>query len=262
MKLNLLPKTVAKGLAAKYAFTVMLILVIANLVIAFVLNQAYRSRLQSLEDWAASVQPSADRVVGASKEADEIIAGAKIVLTNTELVKTMNEANHKYPDLYTELREYIPSFFRVRTITAASTGANVATVTIVGYLQTFQQYADIVISLLRHPDVTAVGRSGFNPVPAGDEGPFGYTPDVPERGPIPGYSVVTLTLQLQRDLQAPDPLPTLRAAAGAPGTQAGQPSGGAGTSARPTPGGAAPSGTSGGAPGGDSTNLGALKKSR
>ncbi|HWP30956.1 MAG TPA: hypothetical protein VNK96_04405 [Fimbriimonadales bacterium] len=260
MKLNLLPKTVAKGVAAKFAFTAMLILVIANLAVAFVLNQAYRSRLQSLQDWAASVQPSADRVVQASKEADEIIAGARIVLTNTELVKAINEANQKYPDLYDELRQYIPAFFRVRTITAASTGANVSTVTIVGYLQTFQQYADVVISLLRHPDVIAVGRSGFNPVPPGDEGPFGYNPDAPERGPIPGYSVVTLTLQLQRDLQAPDPLPTLRTAAGAPAGQAGQPSGG-GTATRPTPG-AVSTGGVGGAPGGDSTNLGALKKSR
>jgi len=257
MKLNLLPKTVAKGVAAKFAFTVMLLLVIANLAIAFVLNQSYRSRLQSLEDWAASVQPSADRVVQASKEADEIIAGARIVLTNTELVQAMNEANHKYPDLYDELRQYIPAFFRVRTITAASTGANASTVTLVGYLQTFQQYADVVIALLRHPDVIAVGRSGFNPVPPGDEGPFGYNPDSPERGPIPGYSVVTLTLQLQRDLRAPDPLPTLRAAAGA-GGQAGQQPTGAGTATRPMPGG----GAAGGAPGGDSTNLGALKKSR
>jgi hypothetical protein len=132
--------------------------------------------------------------------------------------------------LYNELMPYIPQFLRVRSINAASAGATRATVTIQGYLKTFQQYSDVMIALLRFPGCSAVGRSGFAPVATGDSGPFGYNPDAADRGPIPGWTPVTLTMVIDgRDLQAPDPRSTLQAAAGpAPSNPSAQGGGGPG----------------------------------
>ncbi len=244
MKLNLLPKTVSKSVASKMAFVAMLILVVLSLVGAFALNRSYNSDLQVLQEEATAKRAIADKVVQASKEADVIMAEARIVLTNMALVEAIKDATNAYPDLYDELREYVPSWFRVRTINASSTDGNNSTVEIDGYLRTFQQYSDVMIALLRHPDVVMIGRSGFGPVPSGDEGPFGYNPEISDRGPIPGYSAIRITLLMQRNLQAPDPLATLRAgASGAAPAGAGAP----GPGGRTGPPGTAPS-AGGGAP--------------
>jgi hypothetical protein len=172
------------------------------------------------------------------------------VLTNYQLVQQIDNANGKYPRLYNTLKSYIPAFMRVRSMTAASAGPEQSVVTIQGYIKTFQQYSDVMIALLRFPGCSAVGRSGFGPVAAGDAGPFGYDPANPERGPIPGWSSVTLTMSITSgpfaNLQAPDPRATLAGAGtGAPapstggGLQGGVPTaapkGSTGVPAAPTP---------------------------
>lgn len=236
MKLNLVPRAAARSVASRNAFFLMLALVVVSLALALVYNAKLQGDLASWKRDAEAVKSSADEVVRASKEADEIVAKAKIVLTNTALVNAIDNANKAYPDLYDGLKEYIPSFFRVRSIEARSTGANGAMVTIQGYLRTFQQYSDVMIAILRYPQAVAIGRSGFGPIPEGDAGPFGYDPETSARGPIPGWSAVTITVQVTNDLRAPDARATLQAASsGTP--PAGQP--GAPTTA-PTAPGAAP----------------------
>lgn len=200
-------------MAAGPVFVLMLLLVLLNFAAAWVLKTNTSNELAALKEEQTLKEQEADKVRKTAAQADEIISSAKIVLTNTALVKRIEEANVAYPDLYDELKEYIPAFFRVRSMTASSSGEN-ATVVINGYLKTFQQYSDMMIALLRFPGAVSVGRSGFGPVAPGDEGPFGYNPDTADRGPIPGWSSVTFTLVVQgRDLRAPDIQPTLRAAA-------------------------------------------------
>jgi len=199
----------------------------------------YTSEVQSKEVLAKEV-------VDTAASADTILAGAKVVLTNSELVKQIDNSNGKYPRLYNTLKGYIPAFMRVRSLTAASSGPDQSVITIQGYLKTFQQYSDVMISLLRFPGCAAVGRSGFGPVTAGDAGPFGYDPQNPDRGPIPGWSAVTLTMSITSgdfaNLQAPDPRTTLQAAGtGAPAPAGGAaPAGGGGAMPVPKGGGVAP----------------------
>ncbi len=194
-------------------FFLMLLLVLLNFAAAWVLKTNTSNELAALKEEQTLKEQEADKVRRTAAQADEIISSAKIVLTNTALVGQIESANIAYPDLYDEVREYVPSFFRIRSLAASSGGEN-ATVVIQGYLRTFQQYSDMMIALLRFPGAVSVGRSGFGPVAPGDEGPFGYNPDTADRGPIPGWSAVTFTLVVQgRDLRAPDIQPTLRAAA-------------------------------------------------
>lgn len=194
-------------------FFLMLLLVLLNFAAAWVLKTNTSNQLAALKEEQTLKEQEADKVRRTAAQADEIISSAKIVLTNTALVGQIESANIAYPDLYDEVKEYVPSFFRIRSLTASSGGEN-ATVVIQGYLRTFQQYSDMMIALLRFPGAVSVGRSGFGPVAPGDEGPFGYNPDTVDRGPVPGWSAVTFTLVVQgRDLRAPDIQPTLRAAA-------------------------------------------------
>src|SRR5438477_5445801 len=186
MKLNLLPKSVAKNVQSKGIAIVMLVLVLATLVGAVGYSTKLSGDLESYKREAEAKSPLADKVVQTAASADQIISKAKIVLTNSALVKSIDETNKKYPALYDELRRYIPSFLRVRSVNAASSGPTTTTITIQGYLKTFQQYSDVMIALLRFPGCSAVGRGGFGPVAPGDAGPFGYNPNLSDRGPIPG----------------------------------------------------------------------------
>jgi len=254
MRLNLLPKATRTRAAGMPVFFLMLVLVLLNFAAAWVLKTNTSNELAALKEEQTLKEQEADKVRRTAAQADEIIAGAKIVLTNTALVGQIESANVAYPDLYDELKQYIPAFFRIRSLTASSSGQNGenATVVIQGYLRTFQQYSDMMIALLRFPGAVSVGRSGFGPVAPGDEGPFGYNPETTDRGPIPGWSAVTFTLVVQgRDLRAPDIQSTLRAAAegvSTPGvpTPAGDSGKGGTGGGRPGATGAGPSGGRGG----------------
>lgn len=248
MKLNLLPKTVAKNVQSKLVFTVMLALVAANLVGAFLYSQSVHGEKEVLKREAEAKEPEARKVVEAARSADDFIAQAQIVITNSALYNAIQESNTKYPDLYDEFLPYLPSWFRLRSITARSAGPEQATVTLTGYLKSFQHYSDIMIALLRFPDAVAVGRSAYAPVPPGDEAPFAYSYESTDRGPIPGWSAVTFTVQLNRDLQAPDAKATLQGlgGAGAPGAPGAAPPPGGGS--RPATAGAAGPGGRTGAP--------------
>lgn len=254
MRLNLLPKTAARSVQSRTAFIAMLGLVVATLAGTLLYSMSVSKTLANYKTEVDAKEVQAKEIVDTAASADTILAGSIVVLTNSELVKQIDNSNGKYPRLYNTLKGYIPAFMRIRSLTAASAGPDQSVVTIQGYLKTFQQYSDVMISLLRFPGCAAVGRSGFGPVTAGDAGPFGYDPDNPDRGPIPGWSAVTLTMSITSgdfaNLQAPDPRTTLQAAG--TGTAPAAPGGGApaGGGAAPVPkgGGVAPSGPPGSAP--------------
>lgn len=249
MKLNLLPKTVAKNVQSKMVFTIALVAVAASLALAIMYNRKLQGDLESYKTEATALEANAEKVRRTAQRADEIIADAAIVLTNSNLVNAIDAANTAYPDLYDKVKSHLPAFFRVRSMEAVSNGGDSCTVTLTGYLKTFQQYSDVMISLLRMEEVVSVARAGYGPVAPGNEGPFEYDPANPERGPIPGWSQVTLTLVVAKNLQAPDARETLQAA-GAAAAGAGQPGGGQpGTVPAPGPG-PGPGGRGGQPPGG------------
>jgi hypothetical protein len=214
MKLNLLPKSAAKSVQSRTAFYTMLGLVVATLVGTLLYSMSVGKTLANYKDEVGAKEVLAQEVVDTAASADTILSGAKVVLTNSELVKSIDNSNGKYPRLYNTLKGYIPAFMRVRSMSAASAGPEQSVITIQGYIKTFQQYSDVMIALLRFPGCSAVGRSGFGPVTAGDAGPFGYDPSVSDRGPIPGWSSVTLTMSVTSgpfaNLQAPEPRATLQ----------------------------------------------------
>lgn len=272
MKLNLLPKTAARSAQSRTAFLLAAAAVVLTLAGSMYYSYITTVTLDGYKEEVAAKQVLADQVVQTAASADTILAGSRIVLTNTDLVREIDSANGAYPRLYNTLKGYIPAFLRVRSLSAASAGPEQSVVTIQGYLKTFQQYSDVMISLLRFPGCSAVGRSGFGPIATGDAGPFGYDPSNPERGPIPGWSSVTLTMSITSgpfaNLQAPEPRATLQGAGGAAPAPAGAgaPTGGpvaspkssTGGSLVPPPpagGGTAPGGTTGGG----NTLMGGLK---
>ena len=216
MKLNLLPKTAARSAQSRTALMVMSLLVVATLAGTMLYASQVSKTLAGYKEEVQAKEVLAKQVVDTAASADTILANSKIVLTNSELVSQIDNSNGKYPRLYNTLKGYIPAFMRVRSISAASGGPDQSVVTIQGYLKTFQQYSDVMIALLRFPGCSAVGRSGFGPVASGDAGPFGYDPANPQRGPIPGWSSVTLTMSITSgpfaNLQAPDPRATLQGA--------------------------------------------------
>ncbi len=239
----------------------MLGLVLATLAGTLFYSMSVSKTLANYKDEVAAKEVLAKEVVDTAASADTILAGSKIVLTNSELVKQIDNSNGKYPRLYNTLKSYIPAFMRIRSISAASAGPEQSVVTIQGYLKTFQQYSDVMIALLRFPGCAAVGRSGFGPVTAGDAGPFGYDPANPDRGPIPGWSSVTLTMSITSgpfaNLQAPEPRATLQGA----GTGSVPASGGGGGVPAPAPkgGGVASTPPAGGTVGGGNVLMGGIK---
>lgn len=271
MRLNLLPKTAARSVQSRTAFVVMLALVVLTLAGTLLYSVSVSRTLANYTTEVDAKEALAREVVDTAASADTILAGARIVLTNSELVRQIDNSNGKYPRLYNTLKGYIPAFMRVRSLSAAASGPDQSVVTIQGYLKTFQQYSDVMISLLRFPGCSAVGRSGFGPVTAGDAGPFGYDPQNPDRGPIPGWSAVTLTMSITSgdfaNLQAPDPRATLQAAgtgAAPAGPGGGAGAGGGGGAVAPVPkggnrGGAAPSPTPSPTPTPPSGNMSGLK---
>jgi hypothetical protein len=69
--------------------------------------------------------------------------------------------NTVYPNLYENLIRNNPPFFRWTSITATPINNEQATVTVTGTLTTYQQYADLMLALMRNPIVLSVSRQGY-----------------------------------------------------------------------------------------------------
>jgi hypothetical protein len=189
MKLNLLPTYVSKEKSTRVALLLgVLILIVCVLLAGFLMTKGNRDLAES-QDGLSDLQAQAKKAKDTADAADTVLAKATPLLRNSELAKAMLAHNSVYPDLYDDLRQYIPSFFRVNSMSAAATGPGQSSVTLVGVIDTYQQYADLMLALLRIPGVSSVSREGFTdnlpyvPAPT-PEDQFGR-PHKPGEGPIP-----------------------------------------------------------------------------
>lgn len=271
MKLNLLPTSVSKAGAARTTLLLSAILAAAMVGASVWMISSSKSELDGLKARAAELRPQVAAAVAVSKEADEIIQKAGGIILNQKLSESMMAHNTTYPDLYDEVRKYIPTYFRVTSMSAVPASDQLCTLNLTGVVQTYQQYADLMLALLRIPGATSIQRQGFQPndyfvpnlsdgdqtgrpIRVGEEpipddpearlqyfqargtvegfvGGFG-TPEIPRnRGAMPNWSQVAITIALAKNIQTPDPRASLAGAAAA----------GGGVPASTTPGNPAPS---------------------
>ncbi len=208
MKLNLLPTYVTKEKLAKTAWVFSGLIMIVGLVIALGLTFLSQKRLKDSREGLSDLQNQAAAAVATSAEADDVLAQAQGIIRDTSLAEAMLQHNSAYPDLYDSVKRYIPPYFRVTSMSAAPIDETTSTVTLVGVLQNYQQYADLMLALMRmhNPDVVTVARSGFVDnvpmVPALSEQDQIGAPRRANEGPVP--TDVTQRLQyLQSQAQSP-----------------------------------------------------------
>jgi len=276
MKLNLLPQSVSKAGAARGMLAVAVLMAVIGIVLAVGLTITSRGMLDTAKNNAISKQQLAADAKATSDQADAQIAAATIITKNQKLAEAMDAHNRKYVDLYRDVLRYVPAYYRLESMRATSVGPNQSTVTMVGYIDSFRQYADLAIALWKIPEATSVARAGYTiddpsvqalsesdqvgtairpgetPLPSDplarmdamiaqaaseprgflNQGGYGTTDVNSPRGAMPGYSQVTMTVNLARDIQTPDPRATI-ASGGAPATPGGIAPGFGGAGAAP-----------------------------
>src|SRR5690349_24732829 len=161
MKLNLLPKHVAKAQGSKGAFFAAIILVAVAGAGAFLMISSGRKQLQEARDKVQPATVPVSQALGYSAMADTVISRVTSIDRNLKLTEAMLAHNSKYVDLYREVMQYIPGYYRITNLTATPTGPDTTTVTMSGVMQTHRQYADIVAALYRMPGVQSVSRSNY-----------------------------------------------------------------------------------------------------
>lgn len=161
MKLNLLPTHVSKEGATRNAIIVMSVIALAGIAAAIFMWTSSSKALADAKAAAEEVRPQAEMAVVEAKKADTIIAMATGLDRNVMLSRAMDSHNDDYVNLYREVLTYLPGFFRVTGISATPNGPTACNVRINGVIQSFQQYADLMLALLRIPGAQAVTREGY-----------------------------------------------------------------------------------------------------
>lgn len=161
MKLNLIPTYVSKEGQAKVFIALAVLMVLLSCVIAAAMIMLSQQKFAKAKEDAESRQQAAALAYETSVHADRVIATATGIDKNLKLASAMNVHNSAYINLYDEVLSYVPSFYRVNSITASAGGPNNVTVNLSGYLSSFQQYADANLALLRIPGVTNVVRADY-----------------------------------------------------------------------------------------------------
>jgi hypothetical protein len=287
MKLNLLPQTISKGKQTQSAVIFSILIALGGLFLGGYLSVSSQHSLDAAKaEQEASVTPAAD-AYKKSTDADTILAGEKSValIRDATLARAMIKHNDVYPDLYEEIKPYIPSFYRINSLSAAS-GGDTATVTMVGTIDTYQQYADLMLFFSRYKPLVSISRSGFidrreivpsintvdeegrprrqdqAPIPDDKLARLAYFQSNVQntnytgegnfgsgtdntRGAMPTASLVTVVLTIKKDLRVPEPRQTLTSGGG------GAPAAGGAMIGGPMGGG--PRGAGGGMAGGGAT---------
>ena len=291
MKLNLLPATVSRGAQLKTAVAISVVIALIGFGLAIALTLMSQANLaEARDEYIAQQRPAAEAVATAAS-ANTLMTQPIVqdLVTNVALAEAMMKHNDAYPDLYNSLRPYIPPYYRLTQLQAAPLSDTQASVTMVGTLDTFQQYSDLMLSLMLNKEAVSVTRSGYTndelivpqlvtidqngrPRQAGQQpipdDPLerlaflenqSFPPDYENlsnygsgtlavRGPMPGESVVTVQVVLNRNIQTPNPQATITAGGGAApvgggaGPQAGVFPGAAGRGAAAGPGAGMPGG--------------------
>ncbi|MEX2243800.1 MAG: hypothetical protein WD716_08150 [Fimbriimonadaceae bacterium] len=162
MKLNLLPSHVAKSQGSKAMIFVMVLIIAIAGAATWALITTGRGKLEAARDRADELRPKVATAMGNSQMADQVIQRVTGIDRNLKLTTAMTEHNVKYVGLYREVMGYIPSFYRINSMSAAPSGPDSCTVQMTGVLQTHKQYADLVVALYRMPGVVSVARNGYS----------------------------------------------------------------------------------------------------
>ena len=163
MKLNLLPKTVDTSGRAKFALVGGLLVFVGSLLAAFAMAKISQDRVTLATERLAEIKPKYDAVVKIATEADTMMAAAQVkqVVTNASLAKAMLASSRVYPDFYDGVKSYIPAFFRITQMSASPIDDKSASLNLTGTVKNAQEYADLMLALLRIPGASSVTRAGF-----------------------------------------------------------------------------------------------------
>jgi hypothetical protein len=161
MKLNLVPTSASRGAGARNGIILAVILVAAAVFMSAGLRQKSAQALSAAKDDVTKNVDTAAKAKTTGDEADTIIVRAQGPLLNLQLANAMDQHNDVYPKFYDSVIKYIPNYFRINSLRATPLDGNSCTVTMTGVVASFQQYANLMLALLRIPGAQAVSRSGY-----------------------------------------------------------------------------------------------------
>lgn len=119
------------------------------------------NNLKKLKQKAEELEPKANFAYRVSKRAETIIKKAEIINKNIAFYEATEKHNLAYVNLYKNVMNYLPSFFRLTELSAQPKEKKQALVKMTGIVQNYQQYSDLMLALLRIPNAEKVHRSGF-----------------------------------------------------------------------------------------------------
>jgi hypothetical protein len=153
---------VSKERQGKSAIFGAVAIAVIGIVISVMLTTSSRKQLDDARAANDEAKPKADAAVQESGQAETLIAQAAQTIKDANLAQAMIAHNDVYPDFYTKtIIPYIPPFFRIQSLSATPNDGLTCTVTMVGTLKSYQQYADLALALMRIPDAVSVGRGGY-----------------------------------------------------------------------------------------------------
>lgn len=207
MKLNLLPTTVAKASGSRTGAIFGVVVAVFGIIVALGMIFSSQAAMATAKSNAEQYQQPAADALATAQAAETQIASASVIVNNQMLAEAMTKHNTAYVNLYNKVFRYVPSYYRLTSISAAPTGATGCTVTLTGQLQTFTQYADLAIALWKIPGVQNVTRAGYvvdtPQVPALTETDQIGAPVKPGEAPLPSDPLERLQAMIDRASAAP-----------------------------------------------------------
>lgn len=161
MKLNLLPTTEKKSRAGRTAGIIAALIVASSIGLSIAMMVVSKTALEREKSGIGDLPQQVADADATSKSADTIIASAADVIRNAQLAQAMIDHNDVYPKLYDDVKRYIPPYYRLQTISATPGGPNQSTLTLVGTLNGYQRYADLMLALMRFKDASTITRTGY-----------------------------------------------------------------------------------------------------
>ena len=159
MKLNLLPHYQDPNLQEKKAIRRGGISVLCALGLSLFMIFWSGLGLEEARAEVAALEPQAELAYRTALRADEMMKSASFLTTDLKLAEAIHRQNQNAITLFQKVMEYLPSFFRLTSLNAAPKGEQDVVVVLEGVIHSYQEYADLMLALLRMPDVSKVQRS-------------------------------------------------------------------------------------------------------
>jgi len=161
MKLNLLPTSVSKGKQGRTATVISILFVLFGVVLAVFLIKSSNDAVARSEEHKSDWETAYQKTVQNSAKADKIIADASVLIKDATLATAMLKHNEVYPVEYADMRRWIPPFYRIRSMVASPIDGETYNMQLIGYLKSYQQYADLTLALMANPKAISVQRQGY-----------------------------------------------------------------------------------------------------